>query len=50
MVEDADFIADASRRMLDLAPGRADELERTVAEAFAAPPAAIEIARKYYRQ
>jgi tripartite-type tricarboxylate transporter receptor subunit TctC len=50
MVEDADFIADASRRMLDLAPGRAEELERTVAEAFAAPPAAIEIARKYYRQ
>jgi tripartite-type tricarboxylate transporter receptor subunit TctC len=50
MVEDADFIADASRRMLDLAPGRAEELERIVAEAFAAPPAAIEIARKYYRQ
>jgi tripartite-type tricarboxylate transporter receptor subunit TctC len=50
MVEDPDFLADAAKRQLDLLPGRAEELERSVAEAFQATPAAIEIARKYYRQ
>ncbi len=50
MVEDPDFLADAAKRKLDLLPGRADELERSVAAAFEATPAAIEIARKYYRQ
>jgi len=50
MVNDSEFVADAARRKLDLLPGRAEELERTVAEAFAATPAAIEIARKYYKQ
>jgi tripartite-type tricarboxylate transporter receptor subunit TctC len=50
MVNDPEFVADAARRKLDLLPGRAEELERTVAEAFAATPAAIEIARKYYKQ
>ena len=42
--------ADAQKRKLDLLPGRHDELEKTVAEAFAASPAEIEIARKYYKQ
>ncbi|HEV3371073.1 MAG TPA: hypothetical protein VG145_00910 [Xanthobacteraceae bacterium] len=50
MVEDPAFLADAAQRKLDLLPGRADELERSVAAAFEATPAAIEIARKYYRQ
>jgi tripartite-type tricarboxylate transporter receptor subunit TctC len=50
MVDDPAFTADAARRGLDLLPGRADELERAVAEAFQAPATAIEIARKYYRQ
>jgi tripartite-type tricarboxylate transporter receptor subunit TctC len=49
MVENSDFRADAARQKLALLPGRYDELERTVAEAFAATPAEIEIARKYYR-
>jgi hypothetical protein len=30
-------------------PGSYQELERTVAEAFKATPAEIEIAKKYYR-
>jgi tripartite-type tricarboxylate transporter receptor subunit TctC len=50
MVDDPAFKADAARRGLDLLPGRAEELERAVAEAFKAPATAIEIARKYYRQ
>src|SRR5215470_2080529 len=50
MVKDPEFLADAQKRKLDLLPGRHDELEKTVAEAFAASPAEIEIARKYYRQ
>jgi tripartite-type tricarboxylate transporter receptor subunit TctC len=50
MVGDPDFLADAAQRKLDLLPGRAEELERSVAAAFEATPAAIEIARKYYRQ
>jgi tripartite-type tricarboxylate transporter receptor subunit TctC len=50
MVRDPDFLADAARRRLDLLPGRHDDLEKTVAEAFAASPAEIGIARKYYTQ
>jgi tripartite-type tricarboxylate transporter receptor subunit TctC len=50
MVKDPEFLADAAKRKLDLLPGRHDELEKTVAEAFAASPAEIEIARKYYKQ
>jgi tripartite-type tricarboxylate transporter receptor subunit TctC len=50
MVDDPAFKADAARRGLDLLPGRAEELEHAVAEAFQAPASAIEIARKYYRQ
>jgi tripartite-type tricarboxylate transporter receptor subunit TctC len=50
MANDPEFMADAARRNLDLRPGRWDELERTVAEAFAAPPAAVETARKYYNR
>ena len=50
MVKDPEFLADAEKHKLDLLPGRHDELEKTVAEAFAASPAEIEIARKYYRQ
>jgi tripartite-type tricarboxylate transporter receptor subunit TctC len=50
MVKDPEFLADAKRRKLDLLPGRYDELEKTVAEAFQASPAEIEIARKYYAQ
>jgi tripartite-type tricarboxylate transporter receptor subunit TctC len=50
MVKDPEFLADAEKRKLDLLPGRHDELEKTVAEAFAASPAEIEIARKYYKQ
>jgi tripartite-type tricarboxylate transporter receptor subunit TctC len=49
MLKDPDFLADAAQRKLDLLPGRADELEKTVAEAFQATPAEIEIARKYYQ-
>src|SRR6266704_1684413 len=48
MVKDPEFLADAQKRKLDLLPGRHDELEKTVAEAFAASPAEIEIARKYH--
>ncbi len=50
MVKDPEFLADAAKRKLDLLPGRHDELEKTVAEAFAASPAEIEIAKKYYKQ
>jgi tripartite-type tricarboxylate transporter receptor subunit TctC len=50
MVKDPEFLADAAKRKLDLLPGRHDELEKTVSEAFAASPAEIEIARKYYKQ
>jgi tripartite-type tricarboxylate transporter receptor subunit TctC len=50
MIDDPAFRADAAKRQLDLRPGRAEELEKIVAEAFATPPAAIEIAKKYYRQ
>jgi tripartite-type tricarboxylate transporter receptor subunit TctC len=50
MVKDPEFLADAVKRKLDLMPGGAAELEKTVAEAFGATPAAIEIARTYYRQ
>jgi len=50
MVRDPEFLADAAKRKLDLLPGSHEELERTVAEAFAASPAEIEIARKYYKQ
>jgi tripartite-type tricarboxylate transporter receptor subunit TctC len=50
MIEDPAFRADAARRKLDLLPGRAEELEKIVTEAFAASPAAIETARKYYKQ
>jgi tripartite-type tricarboxylate transporter receptor subunit TctC len=50
MVEDPGFLADAAKRKLDLLPGRAEELERSVAEVFEASPAVIEIARKYYMQ
>jgi tripartite-type tricarboxylate transporter receptor subunit TctC len=50
MVDDPAFVADAARRHLDLLPGRAEELEQSVAAAFEATPAAIEIARKYYQQ
>lgn len=49
MIQDPAFRADAARRKLDLLPGRAEELEKIVTEAFAASPAAIETARKYYR-
>ena len=50
MVKDPAFLADAAKRKLDLLPGTAAELERSVAEVFEASPAVIEIARKYYRQ
>jgi tripartite-type tricarboxylate transporter receptor subunit TctC len=50
MVKDPVFLADAAQRKLDLLPGSAAELERSVAEVFEASPAVIEIARKYYRQ
>jgi tripartite-type tricarboxylate transporter receptor subunit TctC len=50
MVKDPEFLADAAKRKLVLLPGRHDELEKTVAEAFSASPAEIEIARKYYKQ
>jgi tripartite-type tricarboxylate transporter receptor subunit TctC len=50
MVKDPAFLADAQKRNLDLLPGRAEELEKIVTEAFAAPPAAVETARKYYKQ
>jgi tripartite-type tricarboxylate transporter receptor subunit TctC len=50
MNKDPEFLADAAKRMLDLRPGRADELEKIVAEAFEATPATIETARKYYKQ
>ena len=50
MVKDPEFLADASRRKLDLLPGRWDELEQTMAEAFEATPAEVEIAQKYYKQ
>jgi tripartite-type tricarboxylate transporter receptor subunit TctC len=49
MIKDPEFLADAQRQKLDLLPGCFDELEKTVADAFAATPAEIEIARKYYR-
>jgi len=50
MVKDPEFLADAAKRHLDLLPGTHEELEKTVAEAFAASPAEIEIAKKYYKQ
>ena len=48
--KDPEFLADAAKRKLDLLPAGWAELEQTVAEAFAASPAEIEIARKYYKQ
>ena len=50
MVKDPEFRADAAKRKLDLLPAGWAELEQTVAAAFAASPAEIEIARKYYKQ
>jgi hypothetical protein len=50
MIKDPEFLAGAARRNLDLLPGRWDELERTVNEAFASSPAAVETAREYFRQ
>jgi tripartite-type tricarboxylate transporter receptor subunit TctC len=50
MVQDPEFLADAAKRHLDLLPGSHEELERTVAEAFAATSSEIEIARTYYKQ
>jgi tripartite-type tricarboxylate transporter receptor subunit TctC len=50
MVKDQDFLADSAKRSLDLGPGSWDDLKSTVAEAFEATPAAIETARKYYKQ
>ena len=50
MGKDPEFLADAEKRKLDLLPGSHQELEKTVAEAFEATPAEIEIARKYYKQ
>src|SRR5215208_580722 len=50
MVKDPEFLADAQKRKLDLLPGSFEELEKTVAAAFQASPAEIEIARKYYAQ
>jgi tripartite-type tricarboxylate transporter receptor subunit TctC len=50
MLKDPTFLADAEKRKLDLLPGRADELEKVVADAFEAPPAAVEIAKKFYQQ
>ncbi len=50
MVKDPEFLADAARRKLDLLPGRWNELEQTVADAFEATPAEVEIAQKYYKQ
>jgi len=50
MVRDPEFRNDAKRRQLDLLPGRHDELEKTVAEAFAASAAEIEIARRFFKQ
>src|SRR3984957_18360069 len=49
MIEDPEYLADAARQKLDLLPGRYDELEKTVAEAFTATPAELDIARKYYQ-
>jgi tripartite-type tricarboxylate transporter receptor subunit TctC len=50
MVRDPEFLADATKRKLDLLPARWDELEQTVAGAFEATSAEIEIAQKYYKQ
>jgi tripartite-type tricarboxylate transporter receptor subunit TctC len=50
MVRDPEFLADATKRKLDLLPARWDELEQTVADAFEATSAEIEIAQKYYKQ
>ena len=50
MVKDPEFLAEARKRKLDLLPGSHQELEKTVAEAFEATPAEIEIAKKYYKQ
>jgi tripartite-type tricarboxylate transporter receptor subunit TctC len=50
MVKDPEFLADAKKRRLDLLPGTHQELEKTVAEAFEATQAEIEIAHKYYKR
>ncbi len=50
MVKDPEFLADAKKRKLDLLPGSHEELEKTVADAFAASPAEIAIAKKYYKR
>ena len=50
MVKNPEFLADATKRKLDLFPARWDELEQTVADAFEATSAEIEVARKYYKQ
>ena len=49
MNRDAEYLADAARQKLDLTPATWRELANTVAEAFQATPAQVEIARKYYR-
>jgi hypothetical protein len=50
MVKDPEFLADAAKRKLDLLPAGWGELEQTVTAAFAASPAEVEIARRYYKQ
>ncbi len=49
MNRDQDYLADAARQKLDLTPATHLDLEKTVAEAFEATSAQIDIARKYYQ-
>ncbi len=46
---DPEYLADAGRQKLVLTPASAQHIEETIAEAFKATPAQIEMARRYFR-
>jgi tripartite-type tricarboxylate transporter receptor subunit TctC len=49
MNKDPDYIAEAAKEKLALTPASADDLKKSVADAFAATPEEIRIAKQYYK-
>ena len=49
MNTDPDYIAEAAKEKLALTPASAEDLEKSVAEAFTATPEEIRIAKQYYK-
>jgi tripartite-type tricarboxylate transporter receptor subunit TctC len=49
MTTDADYLADAANQKLALTPASWEDLQKTVAQAFAATPEQVAIARQFFR-